>query len=56
MEEQLYKLNTIILIRKAISQQYSSIEDSEKLIECITLINDYEENVILELNNSYEQH
>jgi hypothetical protein len=48
MEELLYKLEAIVLIRKAISQTYNSISDSDKLIECISFIDDIEEQVVTE--------
>ena len=48
MEELLYKLETIVLIRKALSQSYNSIDDSSKLIECVSFIDDIEEQIIIE--------
>lgn len=51
MEELLYKLEVIILIRKAISQAYNSINASNKRIECISLIDDIEEKVVTEYSN-----
>ena len=48
MEELLCKFEAIVLIRKAISQTYSAISDSDKLIECVSFIDDIEEQIVSE--------
>jgi hypothetical protein len=48
MEELLYKLEAIILIRKAIAQTYNEIKNSDKLIECVSFIDDIEELIVSE--------
>jgi hypothetical protein len=51
MEELLCKLETIILIRKAISQTYNSISDTDKFVDCSSFIDDIEEQVVVEYSN-----
>jgi len=51
MEELLYKLETIVLIRKAISQTYNAISESDKLIECMSFVDDIEEKIVSEYSN-----
>lgn len=51
MEELLHKLEVIKLLRKAISQTYNEISDSDKLIECVSLIDDIEERIIDKYSN-----
>ena len=44
----------IILLRKAISQTYNEISDSDKLIECVSLIDDIEERIIDKYSNKLD--
>lgn len=57
MEELMYNLNAIVLIRKAVSQCYGNQTDIIKMIECISLIDEVEENIVnsyLNLNESID--
>lgn len=40
MQELLYDLEVLVLIRKALSQSYNVISDSSKLIGCISFIDE----------------
>ena len=53
----MYNLNAIVLIRKAVSQCYGNQTDIIKMIECISLIDEVEENIVnsyLNLNESID--
>jgi hypothetical protein len=49
MEEQIYKIEVISKIRKAISSSYSDVTEVATYHECMELLNDVEEEVIKEL-------
>lgn len=53
MEELIYKLETIVLIREALSQCYSPVVDSSKLIECVSFIDDIEEKIVRKIVLKY---
>ena len=53
MEDLIYKLEIIILLRKAVSQSYSSIVDSNSLIECVSLIDEFEEKLVGKIANNF---
>jgi len=55
MEELIYNLQTIMNMRKAVSQIYNSIKDSQKYIECISIIDVIEERMIQEINELYNK-
>ncbi len=50
-----YQLNTIVLLRKAVSQAYNSVEDSQQYIECTSMIDDLEEQIVSKLSTQIEK-
>jgi len=46
LDEFLYDLKTIQLIRQAVSSTYCNVEDTEKFIECIYIIDEIENKLI----------
>jgi hypothetical protein len=55
MENIIYKLEVIVLLRKAVLQCYNSVDDTCKLIECISLIDELEEEIVSSLIEKYQK-
>ena len=54
MEDLIYKLRTIITLRKAVSQTYNSISDIDDYLSCISVVDDIEEQIINDLTYLFE--